>query len=45
MPTPGAGCGTRRTLDLPSHVFIKHVLSTYRVPGLVLGAGVVVLVS
>ncbi|XP_036703574.1 zinc finger protein 653 isoform X2 [Balaenoptera musculus] len=43
-PTPGAGCGTR-TLNLSSHVFIKHMLSTYRVPGLVLGAGAVVLVS
>lgn len=45
IPTPGAGCGTRRTLNLPSHVFIKHMLSTCRVPGLVLGAGAVVLVS
>lgn len=44
-PTPGAGHGSKRTWNLPSHVFIKHVLSPVCVPGLVLHTGAVVPVS
>lgn len=44
-PTPGSGHGSKRTLNLPSHVFIKHVLRPVCVPGLVLHAGVAVPVS